>query len=120
MAAALPVAGASGRAGAFAAGGKGAHALEGGGQALGAHRLDQVVDRLGLECRQRMRVVGRAEHHGRAWFECGEVAGGFQSVDARHRDVQQHQVGMVFGAGVQRVLAVGRLGHDLDAALLGQ
>ena len=76
-----------------AACGEGAHAFERGRQPLGPHRLDQVIDRRGVERRQRVRIEGGAEHHRRARFERGQVARRFQSVDAGHDDVQQHQVG---------------------------
>src|SRR5690606_39359366 len=46
------------RRAAFTTGGEGAHAFQRRGQALGADRLDQVVDRLGLEGGQRVGVVG--------------------------------------------------------------
>ena len=103
-----------------AARGEGARAFQRGGEALGPHRLDEVVDRRGFEGRQRVRVVGGAEHHGRARFERGEVARGLQPVDARHRDVEQHEVGMVLRARMQRFAPIARFGDQFDPGLFGE
>ena len=100
--------------------GEGARALDRRLQALGPHRLDQVVDRRGFERRQRVGIVGGAEHHRRARLERGEMARGLQPVDAGHGDVQQHQVGVVLGHRVQRGMAVAHLGHQFHAVLRGQ
>ena len=82
---------------------------------FGAHRLHQVIDGGGLESRQRVLVVGGAEHHGRARVEGGQVAGGLQSVDARAWRCPAGPCRGGFCAGLQRVQAVVGLGDDLHA-----
>ena len=67
-----------------------------------------------------MCVVRGAEHHRRARLERGQVARGLEAVDARHRDVQQHHVRMVFGAGVQGGMAIAGLGHHLYPGFRGK
>ena len=98
-------------------GNEGPHPLQRGGQALGAHRLHQVIDRLGIEGGQGVRIVRRAEHHRGAGLAGRHVARGFESIDARHGDVQQDQVGSPFQAGMHRLAPIHGLSHDLHAGL---
>ena len=67
-----------------------------------------------------MFVVGGAEHHRRARVEGGEVAGGFQAVDAGHRDIQQHHVGGMQRTGVERGGTVAGFRHQLHVGMLGE
>ncbi|MNV43549.1 hypothetical protein D3C71_1352640 [compost metagenome] len=48
------------------------------------------------------------------------MARGFQPVQAGHGDVEQDQVRLQLGAGVQRLFAVLGLGHHLDASLVSE
>ena len=97
-----------------------ARAFERGSQAFGPDRLDEVIDRGRFEGRQRVCVVGGAEHHRGAWFEGGQMPRGFQPVDAGHRDIQQHEVRMVLRAGMQGFAPVAGFGDQFDAGLFGE
>ena len=44
-----------------------------------------------------------------------QAARGLDPVDARHAQVHEHDLGPVLGAERERLLAVGRGGHELDA-----
>ncbi len=61
-------------------------------QALGPHRLGQVVDGLELEGRDRVGRIGGDEHHRRRCRPAAQPARQLEAVDARHVDVEQHQV----------------------------
>ena len=83
-------------------------------QALDADRLEQVVDRVGIECGQRMFVVGGAEDHGRRVFEFAEVPRRFEPIHARHADVEQDQVGLQAFDRFDRFAAVAGFADHLD------
>ena len=69
----------------------------GAAQALGLHRLEHVVDRLGVEGARRVLVVGGHEHqlrHRRLVGRpvVGQFGGGAQAVQARHADVEEQHL----------------------------
>ena len=47
-----------------------------------------------------------------------ELAGGLHAVEHGHGDVHEHDVGTQLGRQAQRLFAVGRLTHHLEALLL--
>ncbi len=53
-------------------------------------------------------------------FGTRQMAGYFQSVDARHGDIQQHQVGLGLRADLQGVVAIGSLANHIHPRKLGQ
>ena len=61
-------------------------------QALKPHRLQQVIDRLGVESGQRVNVKRSGKDHRRRHGELREVTRDFQPVHARHLNIQQHDV----------------------------
>ena len=75
----------------------GAHFVQRLRQAFGAHRLDQIIQRLRFKRGQRVRIVGSAKHHRRARLQIGQraqgyAAGDFQwGVDQGFRLVQAEQ-----------------------------
>ena len=66
-----------------------------------------------------MRVECSAEDHCRARFERGQMTRGFQAIDSGHDDVEQYQVRRVFGAGMQRGMAIAGFGDDRNPGMLG-
>ena len=88
----------------------GADALQGARQALRFHRLEQVVDRAGVEGVHRILVVGGHEYHVRALADAG---GHFQARQARHADIEEHHVGLMLQEAVPGIVAI--LGHLHDA-----
>ncbi len=82
-------------------------------QALGPHRLGQVVDRLELEGRHGMGRMGGDEHHRRRAGALAQAARQLDAVDAGHVDVEQHQVEVGREQLRLGVGAVGGLGHHL-------
>lgn len=69
-----------------------AHMGHGAVEALVDQRLQEVIERMGVECLDRIAVEGRDEHdhrHAGLW----NAAQHFESVDTRHFDVEEHQVG---------------------------
>lgn len=103
-----------------APGQEGGHFFQGCGQAFRAHRFHQVIQRGGVERRQRMLVVGRAEHYRRRRLALAQQPRGFQAVDAGHGDIQQHQVRVQLFALLQHLLAVFGLANHLDLQMLAQ
>ena len=88
--------------------------VERGAQLLGADRLQQIGDGLGLEGLQRVFVEGGDEYHRRRLGQRGELARDFEAVDARHAHVEQHDVGLQPVADLERALAVLGLAGDLE------
>ncbi len=61
-------------------------------EALVDERLQQVVEGVGVECLDRIAVEGRDENdHRHAGLR--NAAQHLETVDARHLDVEEHQVG---------------------------
>ena len=93
-------------------------ALEGGSEALALDGLEQVVERVHLECLHRVFVVRRHEYDER--HSVG--ADGFddaEAVDLRHLDVQEHEIRRVFVDRQNRLRAVPALGDDLHVRVIG-
>jgi hypothetical protein len=85
-------------------------------QPLAADRLDQVIHRARLEGGERVLVVRGAEHHRGRGIETAQVMRGFESVEQRHRDVEQHHVG-AFGIGdLAGFAAIGGFADDFVPA----
>ena len=95
----------------------GTRAVERFGEALGAERLQQVVDRVHLERADRVTVVGGDEDDGDVAADELEHV---EPVELRHLDVEQQQVRLQLGRGLHGLEAVGALGDDLDVGMRGQ
>ena len=80
------------------------------------------LDGLEFEGRDRVGRVGGHEHHRRRRRPGPDAAGQLEPVEARHVDVQQHEVEARARQMVQGTLPVGRLGDDLGrgCAAIGQ
>ena len=89
-----------------------ARLLQGCGQPLRPHGLDQVVDRIQLERLHGILVVGRREHHRRRMRRAGQMARQLDAVHLRHADVHQRHVGGRVGQALQRLDAMGRFADD--------
>ncbi len=94
--------------------------VQGGEQALGTHRLEQVIDGVEVEGLHGIVVVGRAEDHRRRLFQPTEVGGQLDTVHARHADIGQHHIDRVVAQEVERLEAVGRLADHHARQLHGQ
>ena len=103
--------------GSFAAAEALAHAGQRLAQTFGADRLQQVVDRVHLECADRVLVVGGREDHRHVAADQVEH---LEAVELRHLDVEEQQVGRQLRHGLHRLEAVGALRHDLDVRFGGQ
>src|SRR5436190_8438908 len=65
-------------------------------------------------------AVGREHEHTGAGVVGGDAPGGLEAVHARHRQIHQHDVGLVLGYRRQRRLAVRSRGNDLHAVSGGE
>ena len=85
------------------------------GQALRAERLQQVVDRVHLKGLDRVLVVGGDEDH-----RClaADQLENVEAIEFRHLDVEEEQIGLLFGDGLHRLEAVAALGNHLDIGML--
>jgi hypothetical protein len=91
----------------------GSDAIERAREALLVHRLQQVVEGVRLEGVDRESVERRHEHdHRHALLR--HLLDDLDAGEARHLDVEEHQVGSESGDGRQRLAAVGALPDDLD------
>ena len=91
--------------------------LQRGQQALGAHRLQQVVDGIEVECLHRVVVVGGDENDGGRVLESAEMAGQFDAIHARHADVGKDDIDRAFANELERRDAVAGLADDLAGEL---
>ena len=89
------------------------------GQALGAHRLHQVVERVQLERLDRMPVVRGDEDDDRRVLHAAQVTRHLDASHARHLDVEEQDLRAARGQALDHLQAVGRLarhaGGDLAA-----
>ncbi len=69
-------------------------ARECGHQALGTHRLHQVIERLYFECIQRVFVVGGDENHRGRVIALRQMARDLDAVHVGHVHVEQNDVGL--------------------------
>ena len=95
----------------------GARAIERLGEALGAERLQQVVDRVHLERADGVAVVGGDENDGDVAADELEHV---EPVELRHLDVEHQQIGLQLGRCFHRLESVRALGDDLDVGVVGQ
>ena len=95
------------------------HGAGGGDQVVGRGVLEHEAGRAGVERAPEHVVVveGREDQHGRRVAPRPEAAGGGHPVDPAHAHVHQHHVGPVGGDGVDHLVAVVALGHDLEPVL---
>src|SRR5690349_21713445 len=93
---------------------------ERGTQLLGADGFQQVRDGLGLEGLQGIFVERGDEDHRRWLGHRRKLACDFESVDAWHAHVQQHDVGRLLIADLERAPAVLGLGGHLESFDLRQ
>ncbi len=77
-------------------------------------RLEEVVERPRFERADRIFVVRRDEDDQRRAVEQLQH---FEPVELRHLDVEQQDVGIVLGDGLDRFESVGALRHELDIRL---
>src|SRR5207253_4303184 len=61
-------------------------------QKLGAYWLDQIPHLTDLKSLQSKLVMGSAKHHRRWRLTLAQPGGHLQAVEARHADVQQHDI----------------------------
>ena len=90
------------------------HLLQRGEQPLHAHRLHQVVDRVDVECLQRVLVERRGEDDDRRLRQLEQVARELDAVHVGHVDVGQHEVGGHRVQKFDRLAAVRRLADDRE------
>ena len=81
------------------------------GDPFGHRRLQQVVDRAFVERRDRVVVVSGDEHDVAA---ARELAGDVEAGEHRHPDVEEGDVGALFGGERERLLAVARFADDFE------
>ncbi|MNM28565.1 hypothetical protein D3C81_390810 [compost metagenome] len=86
-------------------------------EALLAERFQQVIERMAFEGLQGVLVVGRDEDQARL---CAYQFRHFEAVQARHLDVEEHQLRLQFRDGLDGLEAVGAFGHDLDIVVARQ
>ena len=101
----------------------GAHPAPGTGERLlepaGVDRLQQVVDRVDLERLDGVFVEGRDEYeHRRLLRAFDEPPRHFESAEAGHLDVEEHEVRLVLLDCGQCLQAVARVRHDLHIVQL--
>ncbi len=90
-----------------------ANPIEGGGKARVVHGLEQVVERVGLESVDRI-AVERGHEHDHRHALLRHLRDHFEPRQARHLDVEEHEVRGFLGDGGDRFAAVGALAHDGD------
>ena len=88
-----------------------------GGQALGAHRLEQIVERVQLERVHGVAVVRGDEDDARRLLQAGEMARHLEAAHARHLDVEQEHLRAARRQQLDRLHAVARLAHHLRRQL---
>ena len=93
---------------------------ERGAQLLGADRLQQIGDGLGVEGLQRVFVERGGEDHRRRLGQRRQVARHLEPVDARHAHVEQHDVGRELVDHVDGLLAIAGFPGDFEFAGLRQ
>ncbi len=84
--------------------------------------LGHVSRRAGLQqpCGKRVFFAHRDRHHLHVGVAADELARGFQSADAGHLDVHQHDIGFQLAGLLQRLFAGLGLSHHLQAFNVGQ
>ena len=82
-------------------------------EALVDERLQQVVERMGVEGVDRVAVEGGDEYDHRH-ARLRDAAQHLEAVDARHLDVEEHEVRRVGGDGLDGLAAIGALRDDLE------
>ena len=86
-------------------------------EALFAERFQQVVQGMAFERLQGILVVGRDKDQ--LGLRADQL-GHFKAVQARHLDVEEHQLRRQFGDGLDGVKTVGAFGHDVDIVMARQ
>jgi hypothetical protein len=94
-----------------------ANPLERFDEAAAAERLEQVVERPGLECRDRVPIVRRREDHRGLVRDARE---NLEPRQARHHDVEEDQVGLELVDRPHGVHAVADRGDESDPRNLAQ
>ena len=94
------------------AAGDGSH---GGADLVGARVLGQVAAGAGAQRAEHARVVGVGGQRDRAGAAGAQAPDRLDAVHPRHPQVHQHDVRVVLRGQRERLLAVGRGGHQLDA-----
>ena len=73
--------------------------------------LDKVIQRVHVKCLERIFIVGGGKYHQRGLIEPLQQ---LKAVVSGHLDIEENQVGRVFGDGGQRFLAVGAFADQLN------
>ena len=76
-------------------------------------RLQEVIERVRVKGVDRVAVEGRHEHHHRH-AGLRDAAQHLEAVDARHLDVEEHEVRRVGGDRFDRLAAIRALRDDLE------
>ena len=92
--------------------GRRAHLLQRREQALGAYRLEQVIDGVEVEGLHGVIVEGGREDHGGRAGQAAEMAGEFDAVHARHADVGEHDIDRLAFEEFEGRHAVGGFARD--------
>src|SRR5687767_2164571 len=100
--------------------GGGREPADGVGQAIGADRLEQVVDRLQLEGLDGVLLEGGDEDDGRRRGEAGQHPGQLQPVEAGHADVEEHGREAAVAQTPQRLGGIGGGDDGADAGVLAE
>ena len=80
-------------------------------------RLEQVINRIQLECLDRVLVEGGGEDHVRNFdlgFLVDQAPHHFQAILAGHGHIQKHEVRLVLLNQMQRLDAIARLGYHMN------
>ena len=88
--------------------------LDGGEDLVGPRVLGQVAARAGAQRAEHTRIVGVGGQRDRAGAAGGQPPDRLDAVHPRHPQVHQHDIRVVLGGERERLLAVGRGGHQLD------
>ncbi len=95
-----------------------AHAGDGLGQAVGFHRLQQIIHGAHLEGVQRMLAVRGHEHHSGRELQVAHRIGQLQAGGLGHVHVQEHDIAGIFLQLLDGLTDTGRLGNHFDSANL--
>jgi uncharacterized protein with von Willebrand factor type A (vWA) domain len=82
-----------------------------------ANRLEQIIDRVHLECFQRISVEGSSKDDCRRLVELLNMLRDLESVHFRHANIEQHDIGFTRVQYFKRVPAVLRLSCNLNRHL---
>ena len=98
-----------------------ASSMDRGQQVLFAERLHEIAEDAGLDgARHELVLSVRREHHDRDRSLVQDPPRGLDAVEARHLHVHDREIGLLRAGELDRLLAVARLGANLEACALEQ